>query len=102
MKEKAFLFRLLYSALIEIRAEAHDLPNPTIFAISNLLHHLPLQINQLQTEAGYAHLVQALRERAEHDRLGEWFAKRRQEFEQFWGNQPRHPQTGPPEDAQIG
>jgi hypothetical protein len=102
MKEKEFLFRLLYNALIDIRAEAHYLQNPKIFAISHLLHHLPLQLNQQQAEAGYHQLVQTLRERAAHDHLGEWFAKRQQEFEQFWENRPHHPQTGSAQDEQMG
>ena len=45
MTTKEKLFKILYLALIEIRAESND-NNKKIFEISNLLHNLPLKLSK--------------------------------------------------------
>lgn len=45
MTTKKKLFKILYLALIEIRAESND-NNKKIFEISNLLHNLPLKLSK--------------------------------------------------------
>lgn len=44
MTAKEKLFRILYLALIEIRAESNG--SKKIFEISNLLHNLPLKLSK--------------------------------------------------------
>jgi len=45
MTTKEKLFKILYLALIEIRAESND-NNKKIFEFSNLLHNLPLKLSK--------------------------------------------------------
>lgn len=45
MTTKEKLFKILYLALIEIRAKSND-NNKKIFEISNLLHNLPLKLSK--------------------------------------------------------
>ena len=45
MTTKEKLFKILYLALIEIRAESND-NNKKIFEISNSLHNLPLKLSK--------------------------------------------------------
>lgn len=63
------IHRLLYFALIEIRAEHTQPPNSKIFVLSDLFHTIPLQLEQaLNGELSYAEIMANLQARAE--RLG--------------------------------
>ena len=44
MKEKGFLYDILFNGLLQIREEAYLSKNKKIFWISNLLHNLPLHL----------------------------------------------------------
>jgi hypothetical protein len=60
MKPKEVLHRSLYYALMEIRFEAYEAQNKSVFAISNLLHNVPLKLLKAQTEEDYAKILQEL------------------------------------------
>lgn len=58
MKPKEVLYRSLYYALMEIRFEAAEAQNKSIFALSNFLHNLPLKLLKAKTEEDYAKILQ--------------------------------------------
>jgi hypothetical protein len=47
MDSRELVSRLLYLALIEIRAEAHALQNPKVFHLADLFHNVPLQLERV-------------------------------------------------------
>jgi len=72
-KNKEYLFKLLYSALIQIREDAHEAKNKKVFWISDLLHNLPLRL--LKDDVDYDELFGQVIEHAKHNKMGEWIEK---------------------------
>ena len=67
------LYRLLYLALIEIRAEGSTSGNKLLFHMADLYHHVPLQLIQVvQGESTYEDILAALRAQAQQKGVGEW------------------------------
>jgi hypothetical protein len=62
MKAEDILYRILHWALVEIRYEATQAKNHKIFAISDLLHNLPLHLLRAQKEDDYKALLTNLEE----------------------------------------
>jgi hypothetical protein len=60
MKPKEILYRSLYYALMEIRFEAYEAQNKSVFALSNLLNNIPLKLLKADTEEDYAKILQEL------------------------------------------
>ncbi|HEX8729125.1 MAG TPA: hypothetical protein VF739_10900 [Ktedonobacterales bacterium] len=44
---KSQLSRLLYLALIDLRAEGHSAENRLVFLLADLFHNIPLQLDQV-------------------------------------------------------
>lgn len=66
------LLRLLYIALIEIRAESVSYENKKIFHISDLFHNTPLQIYAQSSGGDFVEAVSWLRGRAEQKGMTGW------------------------------
>lgn len=64
MNSKEKLYKLLYIALLEIRAEANVFDNKKVFEISNLVHNLPLKLLKA-TEDSYEKILSELTDSAE-------------------------------------
>ncbi len=71
MDTKNQLFRFLYYALIELRANAYERGDQRDFTITNLLHNLPLQLAGENVD--YYELLEKLKESAANDKgLTDW------------------------------
>ena len=71
MDTKNQLFRYLYYALIGLRANAYERGDQYDFAITNLLHNLPLQL--LRENVDYDELLEQLKEAAANNKgLTDW------------------------------
>ena len=66
MKAKKDLFRYLYLALIEIRHDANEREDKKTYALTNLLHTLPL--NLAKEEVNYESLLEDLLKKASSDK----------------------------------
>lgn len=65
METSEQIFRLLYSALIEIRTEAYEKENTLIFCISDMFHTVPLQLERVQKgEISYAEVFSDINKKA--------------------------------------
>lgn len=69
MQANEQVLRLLYQALIEIRAEAHESKDAKIFHLADLLHTVPLQLDAGEDAEGF---VKALRRRAQQKGIERW------------------------------
>ena len=70
-KNREYLYKLLYSALIQIREDAYENKNKKVFWISDLLHNLPLKL--LKDDINYEEIFNNLRKDAEHNKIDQWF-----------------------------
>lgn len=78
------LYRVIYDALIEIRAEAHTCNSQQIFHLSDLLHTLPLRLERMERgEVSPDDIMQWLRARASEKDLEHWLEQRIQEALRF-------------------
>lgn len=91
---KSLLYRILYDALIEIRAEGHDSRNKTVFLLADLLHNVPLQLNKVDRgETTPEDIMQWLQMRARQTGTEGWLEHRIKE-------ESRHgTEETPPSDA---
>jgi len=76
--EKKFLCYLLYVALVDIRERSHENGDKASFWLCNLLHNLPLVLAEGDHELVNAYNI--IRERVDHDNMGQWLETRKQEF----------------------
>lgn len=70
-KKKDYLYRLLYSALIQIRADAHQEKNKKLFWIADLLHNLPLELSSDNPD--FDDLFDKLEKVVHHNQMEAWF-----------------------------
>jgi hypothetical protein len=70
-KNKDYLYKLLSSALIQIREDAHEQKNKKVFWISNLLHNLPSELSMENVD--YKEVFDRLREDAKTNKMDGWF-----------------------------
>lgn len=62
MIEQKILYRLIYESLLQVRAEANEIKNKKIYWITNLIHNLPLQLENAKTEQDYEQILEAIGE----------------------------------------
>ncbi len=80
MTTKSLLHRLLYAALIDIRAEGHDTQNKKVFLLADLVHNLPLQLDRVDRgEQTPEDIMQWLRMRARQTGAEGWLDLRIEE-----------------------
>jgi hypothetical protein len=73
--------RLLYDALLEIRAEGHALNNERIFRLADLFHNVPLQLERSDAGETYDEDIMAwLNTRAQGNYLAQWLDLRTNEI----------------------
>lgn len=73
MKTEEILHRLIYLALVEIRAEAYEIENKKIFAIADLLHTIPLQLERAtKGEEEIENVLASLKEKADIKEMRKW------------------------------
>jgi hypothetical protein len=73
MNQRELCHRLLYLALIELRAEAHEIKNSKVFHIADLFHNIPLQLEKAaKGELQYEELLVWLENRAIQNGCEEW------------------------------
>ncbi|TND08174.1 MAG: hypothetical protein FD123_2568 [Bacteroidetes bacterium] len=73
MKNKDFLYFILYQSLVIIRSEAYEQKNKTIFWISNALHNIPLRLKNAKEDNDFDVLLKELEKDAHHNGMGQWF-----------------------------
>lgn len=82
------LYRLLYDALIEIRAEAHVCGSQKAFHLSDLLHTLPLRLERMgRGEISPEDVMQWLHARTSEKGLEQWLEQRVREAVQDQRNE---------------
>lgn len=82
---KRMLYRLLYDALIEIRASEYEPGDKFVFVLADLFHHVPLQLDQL--DRGELTVQDILRDpdvRARHHGIGDRLALRMRENAKYY------------------
>jgi hypothetical protein len=73
MNQRELCHRLFYSALIELRAEAHEIKNSKVFHIADLFHNIPLQLEKAaKGELQYEEILAWLENRAIQNGCQEW------------------------------
>ena len=78
---KKMLHRLLFDALIDMRVRGYESGDEAIFALSDMFHNVPLQLDGLdRNELSVQDILQEVRERARrhHDAEG-WLERRMSE-----------------------
>ena len=68
--DKATFYRLLYQTLIEIRERAHEIEDKKIFALSDMMHNLPMML--LNDRNSYEDLLSNIEGRAEEHGAKLW------------------------------
>lgn len=79
---KKMLYRLLFDALIDMRVRGYESGDEAIFALSDMFHNVPLQLDGLdRNELSVQDILQEVRERARrhHDAEG-WLELRMREI----------------------
>jgi hypothetical protein len=72
MNNMEYLYRVLHSALIIMRAEGLEIGNKKIYHLCNLLHNVPLQLLSAESEDDHSKLLFELKTRSEELGLGKW------------------------------
>ncbi len=89
MTTESLLYRLVYDALIEIRAAAHEGNSQTIFDLADLFHTVPLCLERIERgELSPDDVLQWLQTRAQQKGLAQWLEHRLRE-DQAFGSQRR-------------
>ena len=70
--DKTQLYRFLYMGLLEMREEGYSTENKKIQKICTLLHHLPLELLNSESETDYEKVMQELYARAASTGLDNW------------------------------
>ncbi len=74
MEVREQLFRLMYIAFVEMRAEAYEKQNAKIFHIADIFHSVPLQIERVNKgEITYEEVLSEIRNKAVEKGCGELF-----------------------------
>lgn len=85
---KSVLYRLLYDALIELRARGHERSDKVVFLLADLFHNVPLQLDRLDRGETTVHdIKRELEERAQRNGIEGWLDLRTSEIEKY------HPKT---------
>lgn len=75
MNSREVIYRILYSALVDLRIEGHSTQNKKVFAISDLLHTVPLKLAKMDSVGDdYDSLLRWLQERAKDKGLENWMS----------------------------
>lgn len=69
-KDKKILYKLLHQTLIEIRERAHEIKDKKIFALSDMMHNLPLTL--LNDQNSYDDLLKTIEGKAEGHGAKAW------------------------------
>lgn len=73
MDARELLYRLMYQALVEMREEGHTIQNKKVFYLADLVHTLPLQLEQKsQDDDSYDDILRMVQVRAEDKGLQQW------------------------------
>ncbi len=73
MNTRTLLYRLLYRALLDMRRSAREAGYRDLFKVTDLLHQLPLQLEQVARGQGsYAEVLAHLRQRSQDAGLLPW------------------------------
>jgi hypothetical protein len=97
---KQQLYRLLYFALIDLRAEGHDAENRLVFLLADLFHNVPLQLDRLdQGDLAPDDVLGWLRSRAHGTPMEDWFNLRMREIRGD-GPDPQHTYGVPPDEQE--
>src|SRR6266567_2520813 len=65
--------RLLFEALVEMRAQGHDNKNKVVFHLADLFHNVVLEMESAaQGRNGYEHVLHLLEERAKEKGCEKW------------------------------
>lgn len=83
MKEKDYLYKLIYSALVQMRADAYDKNDKKNFRICDLLHNVPLKLLQSTEESDYDKILQELNTYVDSAGMRQWFDSEIQEIERM-------------------
>jgi hypothetical protein len=72
-ESSARVFKVLYSVLIEIRVQGHEIQNNRIWGLADLFHNVPLALNHAyQVEGNYDELLAEIQQRAEGNGCAVW------------------------------
>ena len=75
MTEKEYLFKLMYAAFLDIRIASYSQESHTCFALSDIFHNVPLQMNRAEKgEMSYADIVAGIHEKCEQRKAQSWLA----------------------------
>jgi hypothetical protein len=70
------LHRLLYRALVEIRAQGHEQKNKLVFHLSDLFHNLVFEMqNAAEGKTSYEDVLRLLEEKAKEKDCEKWLAR---------------------------
>lgn len=72
MKEKEYLYNLLYSALVQIRADAHERKDKKNFRICDLLHNVPLKLLKATDTHDYKKIFEELNSYVDSSGMRPW------------------------------
>ena len=77
MTTRHLLFRLLASALIEMREEGYEIQNKRVFALADLFHNVPGQLERMERgETTPEEIIKWLQERARYRGIEGWLELR--------------------------
>lgn len=97
---KQQLYRLLYLALIDLRAQGHDAEDRLVFLLADLFHNVPLQLDRVdQGDLAPDDVLGWLHSRARGTPMEDWLNLRMREIR---GDGPDQQQTHgiPPDDQE--
>jgi hypothetical protein len=70
------IYRLLYLALVDMRVEAYEAQNSTLFHLADLFHNIPLQMERVANGEGtYSEILSSLQTRAAEKGCLDWLSK---------------------------
>src|SRR5688572_29915505 len=69
--DKTIFYRLLYQTLIEVRERAHEIEDKKVFALSDMMHNLPMIL--LNDRNSYEDLLRKLGGGVKDNRPNRWF-----------------------------
>ncbi|NER13311.1 hypothetical protein GWK08_07670 [Leptobacterium flavescens] len=81
MKEKEYLYKLMHSVLIQIRAEAYERNDKKSFRLCDLLHNVPLKLLTIEQDNGYIKIYQELVRYAKSNGMEPWLDSEIKEIE---------------------
>lgn len=73
MQKKEFIHKLLYSALVQLRADAVERNDKVAFRICDLLHNVPMKLLHATTEADFEAIYQELSDYVDSTGMRKWF-----------------------------